>query len=68
MMGTMLGATVILETIFSLPGIGRELVGAVLGSDYPMVQGILLFFGVITVFISFIGDLLAYALDRRVKL
>lgn len=68
MMGTMLGATVILETIFSLPGIGRELVGAVLANDYPMVQGILLFFGVITVFISFIGDLLAYALDRRVKL
>jgi peptide/nickel transport system permease protein len=68
MMGTMLGATVILETIFSLPGIGRELVGAVLANDYPLVQGILLFFGVITVFLSFIGDLLAYALDRRVKL
>jgi peptide/nickel transport system permease protein len=68
MMGTMLGATVILETIFSLPGIGRELVGAVLASDYPMVQGILLFFGVITVFLSFLGDLCAYALDRRVKI
>lgn len=68
MMGTMLGATVILETIFSLPGIGRELVGAVLASDFPMVQGILLFFGVITVFLSFIGDLCAYALDRRVKI
>jgi peptide/nickel transport system permease protein len=68
MMGTMLGATVILETIFSLPGIGRELVGAVLTNDYPVVQGILLFFGVITVFLSFIGDLLANALDRRVKL
>jgi len=68
MMGTMLGATVILETIFSLPGIGRELVGAVLASDYPVVQGILIFFGVITVFLSFIGDLLAYLLDRRVKL
>lgn len=68
MMGTMLGATVILETIFSLPGIGRELVGAVLAADYPMVQGILLMFGVITVFLSFVGDLLAYALDRRVKI
>lgn len=68
MMGTMLGATVILETIFSLPGIGRELVGAVLASDYPVVQGILLFFGVITVFLSFIGDLVAYWLDRRVKI
>ena len=68
MMGTMLGATVILETIFTLPGIGRELVGAVLASDYPLVQGILLFFGIITVLLSFLGDLCAYLLDRRVKL
>jgi peptide/nickel transport system permease protein len=68
MMGTMLGATVILETIFSLPGIGRELVSAVLASDYPVVQGTLIFFGVITVFLSFFGDLFAYLLDRRVKL
>ena len=68
MMGTMLGATVILETIFSLPGIGRELVNAVLTSDYPMVQGILLIFGVITVFLSFTGDVIAYLLDRRVKI
>jgi len=67
-MGTMLGATVILETIFSLPGIGRELVSAVLASDYPVVQGTLIFFGVITVFLSFFGDLFAYLLDRRVKL
>lgn len=68
MMGTMLGATVILETIFSLPGIGRELVDAVLTSDYPLVQGILLFFGAITVFLSFTGDVIAYLLDRRVKI
>ncbi|MFM7623658.1 MAG: ABC transporter permease [Actinomycetota bacterium] len=68
MAGTMLGATVILETIFSLPGVGRELVGAVLASDFPVVQGILIFFGVITVFLSFFGDLFAYLLDRRVKL
>ena len=68
MMGTMLGATVILETIFTLPGIGREMVNAVLTSDYPVVQGILLIFGVITVFLSFIGDVIAYLLDRRVKI
>lgn len=68
MMGTMLGATVILETIFTLPGIGREMVNAVLTSDYPVVQGILLIFGIVTVFISFIGDVIAYALDRRVKI
>ncbi|MEI6406026.1 MAG: ABC transporter permease [Actinomycetes bacterium] len=68
MMGTMLGATVILETIFTLPGIGREMIGAVLTSDYPVVQGILLFFGFITVALSFAGDLIAFWLDRRVKI
>lgn len=68
MMGAMLGATVILETIFTLPGIGREMVNAVLTSDYPVVQGILLIFGVTTVFLSFIGDVIAYALDHRVKI
>ena len=68
MMGSMLGATVILETIFSLPGIGRELVAAVLANDYPVVQGILLFFGIITVVLSFLGDLAAYLLDRRVRI
>lgn len=68
MMGTMLGATVILETIFTLPGIGREMIGAVLTSDYPVVQATLLFFGVITVFFSFVGDVSAYLLDRRVKI
>jgi peptide/nickel transport system permease protein len=68
MMGTLLGATVILETIFSLPGIGRELVTAVLIRDYPVVQGIVLIFGAITVFLSFIGDIVAYYLDRRVQI
>ena len=68
MMGASLGATVILETVFSLPGIGRELVQAVLSADYPVVQGVLLFFGIITVALSFLGDLAAYALDRRVKI
>jgi peptide/nickel transport system permease protein len=68
MMGASLGGTVILETVFSLPGIGRELVQAVLSADYPVVQGILLFFGLITVTLSFLGDLAAYALDRRVKI
>ena len=44
------------------------MVNAVLTSDYPVVQGILLIFGVITVFLSFIGDVIAYLLDRRVKI
>lgn len=68
MIGMMIGGTVIMETIFSLPGIGRELITAVDGRDYPIVQGIVLIFGLIVVFFSFIGDLLGYLLDRRVTL
>ena len=68
MVGVMIGGTVIMETIFSLPGIGRELITAVTGRDFPVVQGIVMIFGLIVVFFSFAGDLLGYLLDRRVTL
>ncbi len=68
MVGVMMGGTVIMETIFSLPGIGRELITAVDSRDYPVVQGVVMIFGLIVVFFSFIGDLLGYLLDRRVTL
>ena len=68
MVGVMIGSTVIIETIFSLPGIGRSLVGAVIGRDYPLVQGIVLVFGLLVVAVSLVGDLLANWLDPRVGL
>lgn len=68
MMGVMIGSTVIIEMIFALPGIGRELVAAVTMRDYPVVQGIILTFGILVVVLSLIGDLLATLLDPRVKL
>ncbi|CAB4575823.1 unannotated protein [freshwater metagenome] len=66
-MGVMLGTTVIMEAVFSLPGIGTELISGIFNRDYPTVQAIVFIFGLIVVFFSFIGDLLAYWLDRRVK-
>lgn len=68
MMGVMIGSTVILEIIFALPGIGRELVGAVTVRDYPVVQGIVFTFGILVVILSLLGDLLATLLDPRVKI
>lgn len=68
MMGVMVGSTVIVEYVFALPGIGRELVNAVLYRDYPVVQGIILVFGVLVVFLSLLGDIVASLLDPRVKL
>lgn len=66
MVGVMIGSTVIIETIFSLPGIGRSLVGAVISRDYPLVQGIVLVFGLFVVAVSLAGDILANWLDPRV--
>jgi peptide/nickel transport system permease protein len=66
MVGVMIGSTVIIETIFSLPGIGRNLVGAVIGRDYPVVQGIVLVFGLFVVAVGLIGDVIANWLDPRV--
>ena len=66
MVGVMIGSTVIIETIFSLPGIGRNLVGAVIGRDYPVVQGIVLVFGLFVVMVGLIGDIVANWLDPRV--
>ena len=66
MIGVMIGSTVIIETIFSLPGIGRNLVGAVIGRDYPVVQGIVLVFGLFVVAVGLIGDVIANWLDPRV--
>ena len=68
MVGVMIGSTVIIETIFSLPGIGRSLVGAVIGRDYPVVQGIVVVFGLMVVAIGLVGDLVANRLDPRVGL
>lgn len=66
MVGVMIGSTVIIETIFSLPGIGRNLVGAVIGRDYTVVQGIVLVFGLFVVVVGLIGDIIANWLDPRV--
>jgi peptide/nickel transport system permease protein len=68
MVGVMVGATVIIETIFSLPGIGRAMVGAVIGRDYPVVQGCVLLFGLSVVLINLLGDVLASWLDPRLEL
>ncbi len=68
MVGVMIGSTVIIETIFSLPGIGRSLVGAVISRDYPLVQGSVLVFGILVVAVSLVGDLLANWLDPRVDM
>lgn len=60
------GATVV-ETIFSLPGLGRYLIDSLNGKDYIAVQGVVLFIGINCVVVNLVVDLLYAFVDPRVK-
>jgi len=66
--GFLLSGLVIIENVFSLPGLGSELVNAILQRDYPMVQALALVFGVAVVVINLMTDLAYAKLDPRVRL
>jgi peptide/nickel transport system permease protein len=66
-MGNLLGGAVISETIFTLPGVGRFLVDAILHRDYPVVQTIVILFGVVVVALNLLTDLLYAWLDPRAR-
>ena len=65
--GVLLGGAVVIEQVFSLPGVGRLIIGAVLRRDYPVIQGGLLLLAFIYVFVNIIVDLLYAYVDPRVR-
>ncbi len=64
--GSLLGGAVVIESVFSLPGLGRFLVDAIYARDYPVVQGCLLLVAAIYVAANLLVDLLYPVLDPRV--
>jgi peptide/nickel transport system permease protein len=64
--GYSVGGNVVVETVFSWPGLGRLLVRAVSSSDYPLAQGAFLMIAAVIVVMNFIADLLYTTLDPRV--
>ena len=67
-LANLLGGTVVLESIFAWPGIGRAIFEAILQRDYPMVQAGVLVLGVIVVVMNLLVDLTYRLLNPRVKL
>lgn len=65
--GNMLAGTVVTETVFSRPGIGRMIVNAILAKDYPLIQGAVLFLSVTYVTANLIVDILYAWLDPRIR-
>jgi peptide/nickel transport system permease protein len=65
--GRLIGGTVIVESIFALPGIGRLLLGAVFTRDLIILQGVVLFVACGYVLMNFIVDMLYAVLDPRIR-
>lgn len=64
--GYAVGGSVLIETVFGWPGIGREMIRAVLRRDYPVAQGTFLVLALSVVMMNFVADLLYGILDPRV--
>ena len=67
-LANLLGGTVVLETIFAWPGIGRAIYEAIIQRDYPLIQAGVLVLGVIVVVMNLLVDLTYRFLNPRVKL
>jgi peptide/nickel transport system permease protein len=60
-------STVILETVFAWPGVGRLLVTAVSGRDFPVVQGVTMMVAVVTLVINLLVDITYAYVDPRIR-
>lgn len=65
-LGNLLGGIAVIETVFTLPGLGRLLVEAIFARDYPVIQGVMLFIAAIYVGVNLLVDLLYPVFDPRV--
>ncbi|RHZ94293.1 ABC transporter permease [Cereibacter sphaeroides] len=67
MTGVLLGGAVVIESVFSLPGVGRLIIGAIQRRDFPIIQGGLLITASLFVFVNILVDLAYGWFDPRVR-
>jgi peptide/nickel transport system permease protein len=66
-LGHLLAGSIILESVFALPGLGRLALGAIAARDLPLVQGVTLFVAGTIVLLNFLVDLAYVLLDPRIR-
>ncbi|WP_420213043.1 ABC transporter permease [Burkholderia aenigmatica] len=66
-LGHLLSGAAVIETVFTLPGMGRLLVESIYSRDYPVIQGCLLVTALVYVFVNLLVDLLQPIFDPRIK-
>lgn len=64
---TLIGGAVVTESVFALPGLGRLTVDAILRRDYPVIQGVVLFFSFMYVIVNLIVDIAYMLVDPRIR-
>ena len=65
-LGNLLGGIAVVETVFTLPGLGRLLVGGIFARDYPVIQGCMLFITLVYVLVNLLVDLVYPLFDPKV--
>lgn len=65
--GYLLGGAVVIEELFSLPGLGKLMLHAVLNRDYPLIQGVILLAGAVFISVNLLVDLSYHWLDPRIS-
>ncbi|MCD7839205.1 MAG: ABC transporter permease [Erysipelotrichaceae bacterium] len=68
MFAGLLTGSFVVESIFSIPGIGSTFVSCVMNRDYPVIMGVTIFLGILIISFNLITDILSAAIDPRIKL
>lgn len=66
--GWLISGTVVIESLFAIPGLGQLLVRAIFTRDYMVIQGVTMVLACATVGVNFLADVLTVAIDPRVKI
>ena len=66
-LGQLMAGSIVLETVFYLPGLGRLALGAISARDLPVIQGVVLFVAGMIVTVNFAVDILYGVLDPRIR-
>jgi len=66
-LGLIVGGAIQIETVFSWPGLGNLMYGALVNRDYPLLQGVFLLTTVTVILANFLSDILYEVVDPRVK-
>lgn len=67
LINTSLGATVVLESVFAIPGMGGQVVGAALQKDFPVIQGVVLTFVLVVILTNLLVDISYRIIDPRIR-